>query len=83
MKYTATITQKQYIRVSRDRKIEISPKGGDLSDGEVKLIQASAYGKGLINAGLLKIEGVKADPPAPPAEGDQKPKDVPVVEIKK
>ncbi len=80
MKYTASITQDQYIRVSPEKRITIYPKGGDLSDGDLKLIRESAYGKQLIDSGILKIEGVKAEQPVS-MEGKSKARDV--VEIKK
>jgi hypothetical protein len=81
MKYSASITQEQYIRVSPEKRITISPKGGDLSDGDLKLVRESAYGKQLIDNGILKIEGVKAEQSSVSIEGRSKTKDV--VEIKK
>jgi hypothetical protein len=68
MKYAASgITQEQYIRVSPEKKIAISPKGGELTPDNVKLIKASPYGMALVEAGLLKIEGGSPAPaPASP-----------------
>jgi hypothetical protein len=75
MKYTTSgITQDQYIRVSPEKKITISPKSGELKPKEVELIKASPYGKGLIEAGLLKIED---DSPAPATASLEKPKESP------
>jgi hypothetical protein len=75
MKYTTSgITQDQYIRVGPEKKITISLKGGELKPKEVELIKASPYGKGLIEAGLLKIEG---DSPAPAPGSPEKPKESP------
>jgi hypothetical protein len=72
MKYTvAGITQDQYIRVGPEKKIVISPKGGDFSDKEAAQIYANPYGKKLIDDGVLKIEGF-----TPPAD---KTKDGPAV----
>jgi hypothetical protein len=57
MKYTTSgITQAQYIRVGPEKKILISPKGGELTPEEAHLVKASPYGAGLIKAGLLKVE---------------------------
>jgi hypothetical protein len=75
MKYTTNgVTQDQYIRVSPEKKIDISPKGGELTPENVKLIIASPYGKELIEAGMLKIEG---NLPAPAPVSPEKPKTSP------
>jgi hypothetical protein len=56
MKYSADIKQKQYLRVSEDRKIFISPDGGEITDKDIELIKKSPYGKRLIETGALTIE---------------------------
>jgi hypothetical protein len=74
MKYTTSgITQDQYIRVSPEKKITISPKGGELTPEDAKLIKASPYGKALIEAGALKIEGAIPAQPAPPEKSNTSP----------
>ncbi len=81
MKYSASITQEQYIRVSPEKKIIISPEGGDFSAEDEKYIRESAYGKQLIESGILKI-GV-ATPDFMMNAGsktNKKAKDVPVIE---
>jgi hypothetical protein len=60
MKYTAAITQPQYVRVSTEKTITLSPNGGELSNKDAELVKASAYGKRLIDTGVLKFEGAKA-----------------------
>jgi hypothetical protein len=77
MKYTVIgITQPQYIRISSEKRINISPSGGEFSEKDVEQIKKSLYGKKLISDGALKIEGVKpndvlpkeAKAPAAPAQ---------------
>ena len=60
MKYIAAITQPQYVRVSAEKTIILSPNGGELSNKDADLIRASVYGKRLIETGVLKFEGAKA-----------------------
>jgi len=72
MKYTAKITNEQYIRVSEKKKINISPTGGELSADEAKQIYATPYGKRLVDDKILSIEGFNPAPapasqPAAPA----------------
>jgi hypothetical protein len=57
VKYTAKVTQEQYIRTEPGKKIKISPKGGDLTSDEVKAIAKTDYGKSLLDSGILKVEG--------------------------
>jgi hypothetical protein len=54
MKYTAKITQAQFVG-----KIKIEPKSGDLTDAQVKAITADPWGNELIRKGMLTIEGTK------------------------
>jgi len=54
MKYTTKVKQAQFVG-----KIRIEPKGGDLTDADVKVITADPWGKDLIRKGVLIIEGVK------------------------
>jgi len=53
MKYTTKVKQAQFIG-----EIKIEPKGGDLTDANVKAILADKWGKELIRKGMLTIDGV-------------------------
>jgi hypothetical protein len=62
MKYVAKIAQPQYIRIDADRKITISPNGGEMADKDAELVKASPYGKRLIEGGLLSFAEVPKSP---------------------
>jgi hypothetical protein len=63
MKYTTKVKQAQYVG-----KTKIEPKGGDLSDGQIKQILDDAYGRELVRKGMLVIEGVKPGDVKEPAK---------------
>jgi hypothetical protein len=76
LKYTAKIGQPQFVG-----KVKIDPKGGDLTEKQAEEIKADPWGQELIEAGVLKIEGVKApdkdsDKPAG-KDSDSSPKKAP------
>jgi hypothetical protein len=56
LKYTTKVKQAQLVGT-----IRIDPKGGDLTDAQVKQIKADPWGKELIRKGVLSIEGVKPE----------------------
>ena len=55
LKYTAKITQPQMVG-----KIRLDPKGGSLTEKELKSIKKNAYGASLLEKGLLVVERVSA-----------------------
>jgi hypothetical protein len=55
MKYTAKITQSQFVG-----SVMIEPEGGDLTEKQVAEIKKNLWGKELIRKGILHIEGVKS-----------------------
>jgi hypothetical protein len=70
MKYTAKITQDQYVG-----NVLIEPKGGDLTANQVIEIKKDPWGKELIRKELLVIDGVKpADIEDEPKKGASKKK---------
>jgi hypothetical protein len=57
LKYTAKITQPQTVG-----KIRLNPKGGTLTNKELKAIRKDTYGVSLLEKGLLVVEESSAAP---------------------
>ena len=52
MKYTTKVKQAQKVG-----NVVIDPKGGELTEDQIKLIMADPYGKDLVKKRFLVIEG--------------------------
>ena len=74
MKYTANITQKQYIKVGHNKNVIIFPGDGELSNKDIEQVKSSPYGKKLIASGVLKIEETKRSSDSNDCEGKDKSK---------
>jgi len=60
--YTATIAQPQKVA-----GINIDPKGGVITERQLKALKKDAYGASLLESGMLTTEEVKAEAEAAPA----------------
>lgn len=56
MKYTSTIKSRQFIVDEDGKKIFIEVGNGDMSDAEASAVANSAWGKRLVETGMLKFE---------------------------
>jgi hypothetical protein len=64
-KYTAKIKQPQTVV-----EVKLDPKGGFLSEREIKTVKKDAYGASLLEKGLLVIEGEPARSPSGDTKAD-------------